>query len=46
MEPGKMGTKMTFTQGPMAKAEYTEGSRQGVISNLAKMSQALGESSP
>lgn len=41
MEPGKMGTKMTFTQGPMAKPEYTEGSRQGIISNFAKLSAAL-----
>jgi uncharacterized protein YndB with AHSA1/START domain len=42
MEPGRMGTKMTFTQGPMAKPDFTEGSRQGVISNLAKLEQALG----
>ena len=41
MEPGKVGTKMTFTQGPMAKPEYTEGSRQGVISNFAKLQAAL-----
>lgn len=41
MEPGKMGTKMTFTQGPMAKPEFTEGSRQGVMSNFAKLQAAL-----
>lgn len=41
MEPGKMGTKMTFTQGPMAKPEFTEGSRQGVIGNFAKLGKAL-----
>jgi uncharacterized protein YndB with AHSA1/START domain len=35
------GTKMTFTQGPMARPEFTEGSRQGVIRNFAKLSQAL-----
>jgi uncharacterized protein YndB with AHSA1/START domain len=42
MGPGSpKGTKMTFTQGPMAKPEFTEGSRQGVISNLAKLEKAL-----
>ncbi|HEX2065683.1 MAG TPA: SRPBCC domain-containing protein [Candidatus Thermoplasmatota archaeon] len=41
MEPGKMGTKMTFTQGPMAKPEYTEGSRQGVIQNLRYLEKSL-----
>lgn len=35
------GTKMTFTQGPMAKPDFTEGSRQGVRSNLAKLEAAL-----
>jgi uncharacterized protein YndB with AHSA1/START domain len=40
-EPGKTGTKMTFTQGPMAKPEFTEGSRQGVIQNLGKLETAL-----
>ncbi|HJQ93384.1 MAG TPA: SRPBCC family protein [Candidatus Thermoplasmatota archaeon] len=39
--PGSVGTKMTFTQGPMAKPEHTEGSRQGVISNFAKLQDAL-----
>ncbi len=39
--PGSVGTKMTFTQGPMAKPEFTEGSRQGVISNFAKLEKAL-----
>lgn len=39
--PGSVGTKMTFTQGPMAKPEYTEGSRQGVISNFAKLEAEL-----
>jgi len=41
MEPGKMGTKMTFRQGPMAKPGFTEGSRQGVIANFAKLEKAL-----
>ncbi|MHB1261229.1 MAG: SRPBCC family protein [Thermoplasmatota archaeon] len=42
MGPGSpKGTKMTFTQGPMAKPEFTEGSRQGVIANFAKLSAAL-----
>jgi uncharacterized protein YndB with AHSA1/START domain len=41
MEPGKTGTKMTFTQGPLAKAEFTEGSRQGVIQNLRHLAKAL-----
>lgn len=38
---GKTGTKMTFTQGPMAKPDFTEGSRQGVIQNLGYMAKAL-----
>ena len=41
MDPSVMGTKMTFTQGPMAKADFTEGSRQGVIGNFAKLEKAL-----
>jgi uncharacterized protein YndB with AHSA1/START domain len=41
MEPGKRGTKLTFTQGPMAKPEFTEGSRQGVIQNLGHLEKAL-----
>ena len=42
MGPGSpKGTKMTFTQGPMAKPEHTEGSKQGVISNFAKLEKAL-----
>jgi hypothetical protein len=41
MEHGKTGTKMTFTQGPLAKAEFTEGSRQGVIQNLRHLAKAL-----
>ncbi|HLF16149.1 MAG TPA: SRPBCC family protein [Candidatus Thermoplasmatota archaeon] len=43
MAPDVMGTRMTFTQGPMAKAEHTEGSRQGVIQNLRHLAKALGE---
>jgi uncharacterized protein YndB with AHSA1/START domain len=39
---GKTGTKMTFHQGPMAKPEFTEGSRQGVANNLRHMEKALG----
>lgn len=41
MEPGKTGTKMTFTQGPMASQEFTEGSRQGVIQNLSYLAKTL-----
>jgi uncharacterized protein YndB with AHSA1/START domain len=41
-EPGKTGTRMTFTQGPMAKPEFTEGSRQGVIQNFRHLEKALG----
>lgn len=42
MDPnGPKGTKMTFTQGPMAKADFTEGSRQGVIRNFAHLGTAL-----
>jgi uncharacterized protein YndB with AHSA1/START domain len=41
--PGSVGTKMTFTQGPMAKPDFTEGSRQGVRSNFAKMEAALAK---
>ncbi|MEA3189667.1 MAG: hypothetical protein QOD77_249 [Thermoplasmata archaeon] len=37
------GTRMTFVQGPMKKPEHTEGSRQGVRSNFAKLAKALGE---
>ena len=37
------GTKMTFKQGPLAKPEFTEGSRQGVLANFEKMAKALGE---
>jgi uncharacterized protein YndB with AHSA1/START domain len=43
MGPGSVGTKMTFTQGPMAKPEHTEGSRQGVIKNFAKLEAALAK---
>jgi uncharacterized protein YndB with AHSA1/START domain len=35
------GTKMTFTQGPMAKPDFTEGSRQGVRSNFVKLEAAV-----
>lgn len=37
------GTKMRFTQGPLATPEFSEGSRQGVLANFAKLAQALGE---
>lgn len=37
------GTRMRFTQGPLATPEFTEGSRQGVASNFEKMAKALGE---
>lgn len=37
------GTRMKFTQGPMAKPEFTEGSRQGVLKNFEKLAAALEE---
>jgi uncharacterized protein YndB with AHSA1/START domain len=37
------GTRMVFRQGPLATAEFTEGSRQGVASNFEKLAKALGE---
>jgi uncharacterized protein YndB with AHSA1/START domain len=39
---GKAGTRLTFTQGPMASVEHTEGSRQGVMQNLSHLGKALG----
>lgn len=35
------GTRMTFRQGPLSTLEHTEGSRQGVMANLAKMQKVL-----
>ncbi len=35
------GTKVTFTQGPLATREFTEGSRKGVLSNFDKLGKAL-----
>jgi uncharacterized protein YndB with AHSA1/START domain len=43
LQPVKGGTRMTFTQGPLASAEHTEGSRQGVLQNLEQLAKALGE---
>lgn len=40
------GTRMTFRQGPLATGGHTEGSRQGVLKNLDRMAQALGEPEP
>ena len=37
------GTRMLYTQGPLAKPEHTEGSRQGVMGNLEQLAKALGE---
>ncbi|HET6403713.1 MAG TPA: SRPBCC family protein [Candidatus Thermoplasmatota archaeon] len=37
------GTRMAFTQGPLATPEHTEGSRQGVEANFAKLAKALAE---
>ncbi len=37
------GTRMIFTQGPLATPEFTEGSRQGVLSNFNKLEKALEE---
>lgn len=37
------GTKMTFIQGPLAKAASTEGSRQGVMANFERLAEALEE---
>jgi uncharacterized protein YndB with AHSA1/START domain len=41
LEPVSGGTKMTFTQGPLASPEHTEGSRQGVVANFEKLAKAL-----
>lgn len=41
LEPVGAGTKMTFKQGPLATAEFSEGSRQGVLANFAKLEKAL-----
>jgi uncharacterized protein YndB with AHSA1/START domain len=41
LEPVSGGTKMTFKQGPLATAEHSEGSRQGVLSNFEKLAKAL-----
>ncbi len=35
------GTKMTFTQGALATAANTEGSRQGVLANFENLARAL-----
>lgn len=37
------GTRMVFTQGPLATPEHTDGSRQGVEQNLRHLAKALGE---
>lgn len=37
------GTRMIFTQGPLATPEHTDGSRQGVEQNLRYLAKALGE---
>jgi uncharacterized protein YndB with AHSA1/START domain len=36
------GTKVTFVQGPLASDEYTEGSRQGVTTQLDHVAKVLG----
>ncbi len=41
LQPVAGGTKMTFKQGPLASAEYSEGSRQGVLTNFEKLEKAL-----
>lgn len=38
---GGKGTKMTFRQGPMAKPDFTEGSRQGVTNNFKHLEHAV-----
>ncbi|HLE47244.1 MAG TPA: SRPBCC domain-containing protein, partial [Candidatus Thermoplasmatota archaeon] len=42
LAPAGSGTKMTFKQGPLATAEFTEGSRQGVTSNFDRLAKTLG----
>lgn len=37
------GTRMTFTQGPLATPAHTDGSRKGVEQNLRFLAAALGE---
>jgi uncharacterized protein YndB with AHSA1/START domain len=41
LTPVKDGTKMTFKQGPLATAEHSEGSRQGVLKNFEQLEKAL-----
>ena len=37
------GTRMRFTQGPLATPEHTQGSKQGVEQNFRHLAKALGE---
>lgn len=37
------GTRMIFTQGPLATPEHSEGSRQGVLANFVALAKALEE---
>jgi uncharacterized protein YndB with AHSA1/START domain len=37
------GTKMTFSEGPLATQEHTDGSRKGVEQNFRHLAKALGE---
>lgn len=37
------GTRMTFSEGPLATQEHTDGSRTGVEQNFRHLAKALGE---
>lgn len=41
LERTPTGTKMTFKEGPLATAEHTEGSRQGVLGNFERLAMVL-----
>jgi uncharacterized protein YndB with AHSA1/START domain len=43
LAPVAGGTKMTFKQGPLAAAEHTEGSRQGVLANIERLAGILAK---
>jgi len=38
------GTRMTFKEGPLATAEHTEGSREGVLANFDRLEKVLAGS--
>jgi uncharacterized protein YndB with AHSA1/START domain len=43
LAPVTGGTKVTFKQGPLATAEHSEGSRQGVLNNFKQLEEVLAK---